>query len=537
MPEVRKQEQPADDINFLYIIVAAAAVFLLLGLHSWFLRLAGAPGTLVGVEWEFLSRRAGGEPWAGYEIRGTVCFAVFLAAVAGGAVAVGPRARDVWRQWRRRKLVMRRYASHQGSAEWGSLLEIKGLLGGDGVVVGGRKRPFGRTEPVRLSSRSSFEHVAVIGPTGCGKSTCFFVPNLMLLAPGASAVVTDPKGELEQMTASVLRRRGWRAYVFAPMDPGVSCGYDPLRCAKSDTEVSDIADIILRNGYDPEGRGSDTQWISFSAPLFEAVLYAAQQRSGRGATVAEAASLVTEMDEKGRAEVFKQIGGRALSRYLAYLQSLESPETAGSIRTVLISSVRVFERPDVMAVASKRECLDFGALREAPTVLFVRIPERKAHLLKPLMATFFWQLLEHIADVPGCPVYFFLDEFPNIGKIPGFAAMAATLRSRGVSLCVGLQGVEQLAREYSEQEQKDILNNLKTKVYFPGSSGETGQYVSALAGYATAGDQRHGTSQRVELITAAELRTIPKGKVLLVAHSYQPLLLDALHYSKLSRPV
>lgn len=516
----------------MYWLILVSVVLGLLLLHSAFLKLAGAPGDLISAGQAFLLARFQGQPWSDYEVRGTTYFAVFLVVSAGIAAAAAPSMISTWRQQKRQKLLLKRYASHQGSAEWGSLAEIKRLLGDDGVVVGGQKRLLGNFKVVRLSSRYSFEHVAVIGPTGCGKSTCFFIPNLLMLAPGASAVVTDPKGELEEITAPNLRKKGWEIYTFAPMDPKVSWGYDPLRCARSEVEISDIADIILKNGYDPEGRGSDTQWINFSAPLFEAVLYAARQQSGQRATVGEAVSLVTEMDEKGRAEIFKQLGGRALNRYLTYLQSIESPETAGSIRTVLTSSVRVFERPDVAEVASKEKVLDFRALREKPAVLFVRIPERRAHLLKPLMATFFWQLLEHIADVPGKPVYFFLDEFPNIGKIPGFAAMAATLRSRGISLCVGLQGVEQLAREYSEQEQKDILNNLKTKIYFPGASGETGQYASMLAGYATTREKWGDTGQRVELLSAAELRTIPEGKILVMSRNFQPLLLDALHYSK-----
>lgn len=160
-------------------------------------------------------------------------------------------------------------------------------------------------------------------------------------------------------------------------------------------------------------------------------------------------------------------------------------------------------------------------------MLFVRLPERKAHILKPLMSTFFWQAIEHVADVDGHPIFFFLDEFPNIGKIPGFAQMAATLRSRKIALCVALQGVEQLAREYSDQEQKDILNNLKTKIFYPASSGESAHFVSQLAGFSTAGESR------VELLTAAETRMIPDGKVLVLARNLPPFLLDAFHYSNI----
>lgn len=526
---IDKNEKTA--VSSITSVIFLLFVLGLLLLYFAFVKLAGAPGDIGTVGMKFLLGRIQGRPLLDYEIRGTIYFIIFIIGFAVLSALIASRITTFVKKKKKERLLYSRYASQYGSSEWGCLDEIRSILGNDGVVVGATRK-IGWITPVRLSSRYSFEHIAVIGPTGCGKSTCFFIPNLLMLFPGSSAVVTDPKGELEQITAPYLRKNGWNIQVFAPMSPEISCGYDPLRCARNDVEVADIADIILKNGYDPEGRGGDTQWINFSVPLFEAVLYAAKQQSQNTATVKNAVRIVTEMDEQSRAELFKGLGGTALSRYLTYLQSIESPETAGSIRTVLTSSVRIFSRPDVEEVSSKNPLIRFNALREKPTVLFVRIPERKAHLLKPLMATFFWQLLEHIADIPGNPVYFFLDEFPNIGKIPGFAAMAATLRSRKISLCVGMQGVEQLTREYSQEEQKDILNNLKTKIYFPGSSGETGQYASALAGYATA--KESNALHRVELLNAAELRTIPEGKIMLMTRNYQPLLLDVLHYSKIA---
>ncbi len=63
--------------------------------------------------------------------------------------------------------------------------------------------------------------------------------------------------------------------------------------------------------------------------------------------------------------------------------------------------------------------------------------------------------------------------------------MAATLRSRKISLNICLQGIEQLSREYSKEEQTDIINNMKTKIYFPGSSGESGGHFTEMAGRST----------------------------------------------------
>ena len=514
------------------IITAILIGGIFLGwLYSLCLKLAkAAEGTITEVFITFLRNRINRYPLTPAETTATIYFFLIIIVATLLIIAAWMRISRYLSKKRIERSVKKRHASEFGTSELSKLSDIKPVLGNDGVVIGAVKQ-FGRLKPVRLSARYSYEHSAVIGPTGCGKSSCFFLPNLLMLAPQTSAVVTDPKGELEAETTDYLRKKGWEIYRFSPFAPERSCGYDPLKCTKSDIEITDIADIILKNGYDTEGRAGDTQWINFSVPLLEAVLYAAKQEGGENAVIYDAVKYVTEYTEEMRAERFKKLGGFAREKYMMYLQSIESPETASSIRTVLTSAVRIFTRQDIRNVAFQEPLIDFTELRKKPIVLFVQLPERKAHLLKPLMATFFWQMLEQITDTPGNPIFFFLDEFPNIGKIPGFAEMAATLRSRKISLNVGMQGIEQLAREYSEQEQKDILNNLKTKIFFPGSSGESGEYVSNLSGYSTI--KKNDMEQRVELLSAAELRTIPDGKILAMLRNYPPILLDTLFYKAL----
>lgn len=527
-PSGRNQESSFLILAFLFAVLGTGIIVAFFGwCLSLFLSEKKAADSLV---W-FVSMRISGAPWSEAEVKGALLF-VFLMLTGTGSLGFAAwKVVNYYRHYRRKKLVWKRFSSGQGTSEWGQHNELRSLMGDDGVLIGGVKK-FGTLRPVRISERYSCEHFAVIGPTGCGKSSCFFMPNLLTLPNGASVIVTDPKGELQAASEKNLLARGWDVHVFAPFDPKISVGYDPLRLVRSGVEISDIADVILKNGYNPTGgQAGDTQWIGFSLPLVEAVFHAARAERGPLSTVIDAAEYVTLRTEKDRAEVMKRVGGAALDRYLAYCQSLQSPETAGSIRTVVTSALRVFQREDVVEVARK-PLLPLMALRERPTALFVRIPERKADLLKPLMATFFWQFLDHVVDTPGRPIFFFLDEFPNIGKIPGFAGMAATLRSRRISLCIGLQGVEQLAREYSEYEQTDILNNMKTKIYFPGGSGGSGKYASETLGYSTVGQGEQ--KQRVELLSPAELRTIPDGKILVVAGNRYPVMLDAYHYGRLA---
>lgn len=445
-------------------------------------------------------------------------------------VFVSVAAWALWGWWNKNRMIRfmkQRYSSRQGTAEIGNASSLKKLIGTDGVILGSSGR---RT--IRFSQRASCEHTAVIGPTGCGKTTRFFIPNLLDLPPGSSAIVTDPKGEMAKITAPILRSRGFNVHMFhphEPYNPQRSMIYNPLQLAKSDTEVSELAEIMIRNGYFASGQAGDTQWISFSQPLWEAALLAIRQRE-EIPCIADAYEIIATMTEEDRSEEFKQVGGVALDRYLTYLQSAQSPETSASIRTVLLSSVRNFVRPDIAAVVNGQASFNMSELRRKPTVFFIQVPERKAHLMKPLTATMYWQIIEHIMDEDGCPIFFFLDEFPNIGQIPGFSQLAATARSRGISLNIGIQGVEQLAREYSREDQVDILNNMKTKIYFPGSTGEAGSQVANLGGYSTM--VQDGMAQRKELLTADELRRIPDDSVLVLAHNLNPVLLSSVPYFK-----
>lgn len=471
----------------LFIAGVLAAIVLLGLLYGKLLTIvAGYKGPALSALAAFMKARFEGTPMRPAEVKALVILAAVAVAVAGAAGGGWYFAYVRWYAPRRSlRLLQDRFSSEKGTAQWADTRELQKLLGSDGVLVGYAGGLVRR--PVRFSLQASCEHLAVIGPTGCGKTSCFFIPNLLSLPPGTSVVVTDPKGELERVTGPVLRSRGWETVVFNPYAPERSAVYNPLEIAKSGSEIEEIAQITLRNGYFSQGEAGDAQWVTLSLPLWEACLYAEleQHRAGRVPSIQGAYELVTLYTEQDRAEVFKSLGGVALDRYLAYAQSIQSPETAASIKTIVSSSLKVFLQSNVAAVTSGRRTFDFMSLRQRPTAIFIQVPVRKAHFMKPLTATLYWQMLEHICDEPGLPVVFFLDEFPNIGEIPGFAEMAATLRSRRISLCVGIQGVEQLGRVYGEHRQWDILNNLKTKVFFPGSTGKSGPFVQEMGGYTT----------------------------------------------------
>lgn len=511
------------------LIVLFIVLILLLCLFSYLLFSCTVADSYADALSSFVIGRVKAQPWLLGEVRAVRWFVGIVVFLGITVLVVMRPIASWWRNWRAERLVQRRFSSEYGTAFWGTARDLRKLLGRDGLVVG-YQPPY---RPVRLSMRASCEHIAVIGPTGCGKTTSYFVPNLLMLPDNTSAVVTDPKGEIESIVGPILRKRGWETFVLSLTGP--SSTFNPLLLARDETEISEVADITLRNGYSSSGISGDMQWINFTQPLWESALLMEvglreddDDMNLSPPSIQGAYKIITSRTEEQRAELAKMIGGSALERYLAYAQSIKSPETAASIKTVLTSSIKLFMRPDIVNVTQGGNTFKPVLLRERPVVFFVQIPERKASLLKPLSATMFWQLLEHIIDVPGLPIVFMLDEFPNIGQIPSFAQMAATVRSRKISISIGLQGVEQLSREYSREEQQDILNNMKSKIYYPGLAGDSGSYASSLAGMSTV--DIHSQWQRRELMSSDELRRVPDGKVVLLAHNLNPVMLDAVPY-------
>lgn len=427
--------------------------------------------------------------------------------------------------------------SDLGSARLGSARGMREVLGSDGLVLG-RK--------VRLSSRASFEHVAVVGPTGCGKSSGYFVPNLLVLEGPCSLVVSDPKGELYDLTSRRQKELGREVLVFAPLDPARSVRYNPLRVAPTASAVRELAHMLLVNGTRAAelmtgGKHSSPEWITLSVPLLSAALLRAREIGEPVDDVASALDFLLETPDEKLLGEFQTCSPATCREFLIYAQALGSERTASSIRVTVSTGLGLFNLPEIREVTSGAG-FDPARLRERPTVVYVQVPERKASFLSPLMSVFYQQLIDRVLDREGLPVYFLLDEFANIGVIPDFPRLAATARSRRISLSVGIQGVEQLEGCYGREAAQDILNNLKVKLFFPGLSTYSAEYASRLCGQATAevrgwsreagraGYTEMYSAQKRDLMTPDEVRRLGKGRLLVVAAGCDPVLASQLRY-------
>lgn len=450
---------------------------------------------------------------------------------------------------------------NQGTAKYGTVSELKNIMGNDGFTI---------SKKIRLSGKSSYEHCLVLGPTGSGKSSAFFIPNLLDLDGEHSAVVIDPKGEMCEKTRPYLESIGYRIVKIVPLDKTKNeFKYNPLWLTEDDQKIHEIAQIILINGGKSieiaTGSGmSSSEWINMSVPLFSAALGYVKQ-FGVTKSIPEAIDIIlrdsmSEMEEKFKQNKF------AYRQFLIFKSSAESEKTLASIKSVLTTNVQIFLEdkiedfvtPDITYDEYGDSKIDESSmfnptmLRERPTVLFICVPENQANYMMPITSVLYFQILNmNISHADGCPILCFFDEFPNAGSVLGIDTIISTCRSRRIGISICTQGVEQLKQVYGDNITSTLLNNLKTKLIFAGLTGESAKYVSELAGYTTvetknyssggsagktmseslfAGRQVSKSGARRELYTVDEIRTMPKDQVLVIAHSANPIVDDINAY-------
>lgn len=426
--------------------------------------------------------------------------------------------------------------------------ELKNITGTDGLKI---------TENIQLKLKYCYEGLCIIGPTGENKTTSEFFPNLLdeTVPRNVSLVVMDPKAELYKATAHYQKSLGRDVILFAPLNPENSLKYNPLEQCKDITEVRELAQSLLLNGAlaleITTGRKSgDTEWINMATPLFAAALLYCKGKGKPLNTIAEAFRLIVNNSIDNLDALFSNSREDVKVQYNIFKSSLESPRTASSIKVTFASNLQIFSDPKLIEVT---RCTEFNAsqLRKKPTALYIMYPERKANYLSPFMSCFFNQLINKTLDYytdGSLPVIYMWDEFANIGLLNNFSQVVATARSREVGFMVCLQSATQLCQVYGKDNAKIILNNLKTKVVLPSLSDiETINMISELCGYTeittetssrssnAAGTSSSSTTSKTrrKLLEPDEIRRIPKGKALIIAHNLQPVIdTQNIYYTK-----
>lgn len=400
-------------------------------------------------------------------------------------------------------------------------------------------------------------NVMVVGGSGSGKSAAFVKPNVIPLL--GSYVFTDPKGELYDDTAGYFEANGYEIKVLNLMNPNKSDGFNPLMNIRNvDTDL----DIVTSTIFTGQGgtTGSDPYWDNMAEKMLKAlILFLIEGRPVEERNLASCANLVRLANNNGSfnivSDLMKVLPDGSMARKSYEDVQIATDKAYSSILSTLQSKLGKFDSSAIAALTATNT-IEFKDISEKKTALYVISPD--SHSTYDFLLTIFFsqmiqQLYDH-ADKNGgklnIPVYFFLDEFANIGQIPDFDKKISTSRSRKINFNVIIQNLDQLEAIYPDSFET-ILANCDTHLYLGSNSQKTSEYFSKALGEVnivqesisvstsknTKGDEKGGTNESVSknkfsrpLMTPDELKRLPNDNCIILEKGLFPILAEKAFY-------
>lgn len=452
-----------------------------------------------------------------------------------------------------------RHNVEYGSARWGNHADIAPFIDPDpwnNVILT-------KTESLTLNNRpkdprhARNKNVLVIGGSGSGKTRFFIKPNIMQCtkSKGASIVVTDPKGTLVVECGKMLVAAGYDVRVFNTINFAKSMHYNPFAYIRSEKDILKLVTVLISNTKG-EGKGGDDFWVKAETLLYIALIgyihYELPPEQQNFTTLIDMLNKMDarEDDEDYRNEIdlkFEELARRnpehfAVRQYVKY--RMAAGKTAKSILVSCGARLAVFDIEELRQITTYDE-LHLDTIGDQRTALFLIMSDTDASfnfLISIAYSQLFNLLCEKADDEYGgrLPVHVrcLIDEFANIGQIPNFDKLIATIRSREISACIVLQAQSQLKAIYKDNADT-IVGNCDTLLFLGGKEKTTLKEMEELLGKETIDTFNTGESRGREtshslnyqklgkaLMSMDELAVMDGGKCILQLRGVRPFLSD-----------
>ncbi|EJF39903.1 type IV secretory system Conjugative DNA transfer [Clostridium sp. MSTE9] len=454
-----------------------------------------------------------------------------------------------------------RQGMEYGSARWGNAQDIAPYMDSDffnNVILT-------QTERLTMSSRpknpkyARNKNILVIGGSGSGKTRFFCKPNLMQCNSKAfpvSYVVTDPKGTILVECGKLLQRSGYRIKVLNTINFKKSMHFNPFAYVRSEKDILKLVNTIIMNTKGDGEKAGEDFWVKAERLLYCALIgyiwYEAPEEEKNFITLLDLinASEAKEDDEEYQSPVdllFSQLEEKdpdhfAVKQYKKY--KLAAGKTAKSILISCGARLAPFDIKELRDLLEYDE-LELDTLGDRKTALFLIMSDTDTtfnFVIAILQSQLFNLLCDKADDVYGgrLPIHVrcILDEFANIGQIPNFDKLIATIRSREISASIILQSQSQLKSIYKDAADT-IAGNCDTALFLGGKEKSTLKEISEILGKETIdsfntsenrGTQvSHGLNYQKlgkELMTQDELAVMDGGKCILQVRGVRPFFSD-----------
>ena len=410
-----------------------------------------------------------------------------------------------------------------GSARWGTAEDIKPYMSEDPWM----NIPLTATEALTMESRpkqpkyARNKNIVVIGGSGSGKTRFFVKPSVMQM--NCSMVITDPKGTLieecgkmlakgppkKDKNGNIMKDRSGKVvhepYVIKVLNTinfSKSLHYNPFAYIRSEKDILKLVTTIIVNTKGEGEKASEDFWVKAEKLLYTALIafiwYEGDEEEKNLNTLLDLLneSETREEDETYQNPVdmmFQELEERdsqhfAVRQYKKY--KMAAGKTAKSILISCGARLAPFDIAELREIMSYDE-MELDKIGDRKTALFLIMSDTDTtfnFVIAMLQSQLFNLLCDKADDEYGgrLPVHVrvIADEFANIGQIPQFDKLIATIRSREISASIILQSQSQLKAMYKDSADT-ILGNCDTTLFLGGKEKTTLKEMSELLGKET----------------------------------------------------
>ena len=394
-----------------------------------------------------------------------------------------------------------RHGIEYGSARWGTAADIAPYMDKDFF----QNIPMTQTERITMASRpkqpkyARNKNILVIGGSGSGKTRFFCKPSL--LQAHSSYVCTDPKGTLLPEIGTFLERKKYRIKCLNLINFRKSMKYNPLVYIRSEKDILKLVNALIMNTKGEGEKSSEDFWVKAERLYYSALIgyiwYEAPAEEMNFTTLLEMinASEAREDDPDFQSPVdlmFERLEQKdpdhfAVRQYKKFL--LSAGKTRSSILISCGARLAPFDIREVRELMEDDE-MELDTIGDEKTVLFLIMSDTDTtfnFILAMLQSQLINLLCDRADDKYGgrLPVHvrLILDEFANIGQIPNFDKLIATIRSREISASIILQSQSQLKAIY--KDAAEIISDNCDSVLFLSGRGKNAKEISDALGKET----------------------------------------------------
>ena len=384
------------------------------------------------------------------------------------------------------------------------------------------------------------DHYLVMGATGSGKTVIVAKPMIKLLAKHDEALIlTDPKGELYESSAALLKEAGYNIITLNFREPQKGNAWNPMTLpyklykeGNQDKAIELLDDLALNILYEEKSSG-DPFWEKTAADYFTGLALGLFEDGNENEVNINSVNLMSSLGE----ERFGGPNNNYIKEYFnakdpskaAYINASGTVFTADDTKQGIIATfkqkMKLFsERANLSEMLSYSN-FDMRDIGRKKTAVFLIVQDEKK-TLHPLATIFIKQCYETLIDVAQenggklpFRTNFILDEFANMPPLKDVTTMVTAARSRLIRFTFIIQNFAQLTQVYGKENGDTIRGNCNL-LYLISSEIAALEEISKMCGEVKSKEKEKTAS--TPLVTVSDLQRLSQFEIIVLRRRMFP---------------